>query len=92
MLSELHLDNVRQMRALEQLFESLEGMLPSVIVCTGRFISELNRFHASNEQVKDYFEQLGNIIRDKSFDYLRDHTQWIFVPGLDDPGQINLVP
>lgn len=56
MLSELHLDNVRQMRALEQLFESLEGMLPSVIVCTGRFISELNRFHASNEQVKDYFE------------------------------------
>ena len=74
MLSEIHLDSVRQMRALEQLFESLEGMLPSVIVLAGRFISEQNRFQVSNDQARDYFEQLGNIIREKSFDYLRDHT------------------
>ena len=56
MLSEIHLDNVRQMRALEQLFESLEGMLPSVIVLAGRFISEQNRFQVSNDQARDYFE------------------------------------
>ena len=31
-------------------------------------------------------------MRDKSFDYLRDHTRWIFVPSLDDPGQLNLLP
>ena len=92
MLSEVHLDNPRQMRALEQLFETLEGMLPSIIVIAGRFISEQNRYRVSNDQARDYFEQLGNIVRDRSFEYLRDHTEWVFVPALDDPGQINLIP
>ena len=91
-LSEVHLDCPRQMRALEQLFETLEGMLPSIIVVAGRFISEQNRYRVSHEQARDYFEQLGNIIRERSFDYLRDHTEWVFVPALDDPGQINLIP
>ena len=92
MLSEVHLDNPRQMRALEQLFETLEGMLPSIIVIAGRFISEQNRYRVSNDQARDYFEQLGNIVRERSFEYLREHTEWIFVPALDDPGQINLIP
>ena len=92
MLSEVHLDNPRQMRALEQLFETLEGMLPSIIVIAGRFISEQNRYRVSNDQARDYFEQLGNIVRERSFEYLRDHTEWVFVPALDDPGQINLIP
>ena len=39
-LSEIHLDKPRQMLALEQLLEALEGMLPSIIVCAGRFISD----------------------------------------------------
>ena len=92
MLSEVHLDNPRQMRALEQLFETLEGMLPSIIVIAGRFISEQNRYRVTNDQARDYFEQLGNIVRERSFEYLRDHTEWVFVPALDDPGQINLIP
>ena len=92
MLSEVHLDNPRQMRALEQLFETLEGMLPSIIVIAGRFISEQSRYRVSNDQARDYFEQLGNIVRERSFEYLRDHTEWVFVPALDDPGQINLIP
>mmetsp|Transcript_7308 Transcript_7308/g.10309 ORF Transcript_7308/g.10309 Transcript_7308/m.10309 type:complete len:118 (-) Transcript_7308:602-955(-) len=80
------------MRVLEQLLKTLEGMLPSIIICTGRFISEQSRYRVTHEQAREYFEQLGNIIRDRAFDYLRDHTEWIFVPALDDPGQMNLVP
>ena len=42
--------------------------------------------------IRGYFEQFGNIIRDKGHDYLKEHTQWIFVPALDDPGQLELMP
>lgn len=80
------------MRALEQLFEALEGMLPSIIVCAGRFISDQGRDNESFEQSRAHFESLGNIIRDKNLDYLRDHTEWIFIPALDDPGQTHLMP
>lgn len=92
MLSELHLDQPRQMRALEQLLEALEGMLPSIVVCAGRFISDQNRDKESFESIRGHFEHLGNLIRDKNLTYLRDHTEWIFIPALDDPGQLHLMP
>ena len=91
-ISEIHLDNPRQMRALEQLLENLEGMLPSIIVLAGSFISEQKRCSTSCEEMRGHFEQLGNIIRDKGYDYLRDHTEWIFVPSMDDVGQLNMMP
>ena len=67
-------------------------MLPSIIVCAGRFISEQNKDKKSFDVIRGYFEQFGNIIRDQGHDYLRDHTQWIFIPALDDPGQLELMP
>ena len=67
-------------------------MLPSIVVCAGKFISEQSRDSQSFEQIRGYFEQFGNIIRDKNFEYLRDHTEWIFIPALDDPGQIDVMP
>ena len=80
------------MRALEQLLEVLDGMMPSIIVCAGRFISEQNRDRESFEQIRGYFEQFGNIVRERSFEYLRDHTEWIFIPALEDPGQVHVMP
>jgi len=38
-VSEVHLDNPRQLRAIETLFENLEDMLPSIVVFAGRFVS-----------------------------------------------------
>lgn len=67
-------------------------MLPSIIVCMGRFVSDQNREKESFESIRGYFEQLGNIVRDKGCDYLRDHTEWIFIPSLEDPGQMHLMP
>jgi len=42
--------------------------------------------------MRSHFERLGNIIRDKGFEYLRDHTEWVFVPSLDDLGQLSIMP
>lgn len=80
------------MHALEKLLEVLDGMLPTIIVCAGRFVSEQNRDRESYESIRGYFEQFGNIIREKQYDYLRDHTQWIFIPALGDPGQLDVMP
>ena len=55
-------------------------------------MSDQNRDKESFESIRGYFEQLGNIVRDKGCDYLRDHTEWIFVPSPEDPGQMHLMP
>jgi hypothetical protein len=37
-------------------------------------------------------ESLANIIKDNNLDSLRDFTEWVFVPALEDPGQIKMFP
>ena len=67
-------------------------MLPSIIIMAGCFVSEQARHTQSFGQIRGYFEQLGNIVREKELEYLRDHTEWIFVPSINDPGQMDLMP
>ena len=38
------------------------------------------------------FEDFGNIIRDNNFVNLRDNTEWIFIPSMQDPGQLQVLP
>ena len=33
-----------------------------------------------------------HIVKEKKLDKLREHTEWIFMPALDDPGQIKIFP
>ena len=58
----------------------------------GSFISERNSEKLNFNQFKQYFEMIGTIIRENDFVTLRDHTQWILVPSMYDPGQTKLLP
>ena len=37
-------------------------------------------------------ELIANIIVEKKLDSLRENTEWVFVPALEDPGQIKMFP
>ncbi len=37
-------------------------------------------------------ELLANIVTEKKLESLRENTEWLFVPALDDPGQIRMFP
>ena len=88
----LELDEPRQLKALEKLLDGLEMMRPKMIVCVGRFFSEQNNEIESFEKFKGYLEKFGGIVREKELANLRDFTEWIFIPAIDDPGQIRAMP
>lgn len=44
------------------------------------------------EGFKSYFDTISQIVKDSDYKCLRDQTQWIFVPSVDDPGQTKLMP
>ena len=67
-------------------------MRPKLIICAGRFFSEQNNEIESYDKFKNYLEKFGSIVRDKEFVNLRDFTEWIFIPALEDPGQIDVMP
>ena len=37
-------------------------------------------------------ELIANIVVEKKLENLRESTEWIFVPALEDPGQIKMFP
>jgi len=37
-------------------------------------------------------ELIANIVVEKKLDGLRENTAWVFVPALEDPGQIRMFP
>ena len=67
-------------------------MRPKIIVFVGRFFSEQNSESESYEKFRGYLEKLGGIVRDKELANLRDFSEWIFIPSIDDPGQLKAMP
>ena len=67
-------------------------MRPKLIVCIGRFFSEQRNETDSFEKFKGYLDKFGAIVRDKELHNLREMTEWIFIPAIDDPGQIRAMP
>ena len=63
-------------------------MQPAVIVLVGSFISPENRELETFEQTKSHFDVILDILVSKNLDYLKDLTEWVFVPSLEDQGQI----
>ena len=57
-----------------------------MIVCIGRIFSESVAETESTNQFVRYMELLANIVTEKKLESLRENTEWIFVPALDDPG------
>jgi DNA polymerase alpha/epsilon subunit B len=77
---------------LNALLKGIEAMKPLVVVMTGRFISNENNETESNEHLRQYFEEVGRVVRDNKLEFLRDHTLWLLVPSLEDPGIFKLMP
>jgi hypothetical protein len=65
-------------------------MRPEVVVLMGSFISQENTESESFEKFKMYFEQVGQLIREN--ECLRDLTQWVLMPSMDDPGIMKIFP
>lgn len=91
-INQLELDQPKQLRAFEKLMVGLETMLPKMIICIGHFFSEKILETDPFDSFKNYFEQLGQIVKEKALVHLRDTTEWIFVPSIDDPGQMKMMP
>lgn len=77
---------------MRRLLEGLEAMCPEMIVVCGRLFTERASETESTEQFKSYVEALASMIRDLGCVNLRDHTHWVFVPSIDDAGQIKAMP
>ena len=65
-------------------------MRPEIVVLIGSFISQENTESESFEKFKMYFEQVGQLIREN--ECLRELTQWILMPSMDDPGIMKIFP
>ena len=37
-------------------------------------------------------ENIAGIIKENNLENLRDTTEWVFVPSLEDPGQVKMFP
>lgn len=88
-LSEIHLDKARQFGAIEKLLEGLEMMQPRIVVMIGALFSDKN---VSTATLQGYLENFGDIIRQNNYVNLREHTEWIFIPSQQDPGQPITMP
>jgi hypothetical protein len=63
-----------------------------MIILVGDFLSQRIAEKLPYDQFKPHFDFIPQIVKDNDLKCLRDQTQWIFVPSLDDPGQPKLMP
>jgi len=59
-------------------------------VCTGRFFSERACENDSFDQLKRHLNTLATLCKDHTF--LQNETEWVFVPSLEEPGQVKIFP
>jgi len=85
-LSIIELDQPRQVERMRRLLEGLEAMCPEMIVICGRLFTEHANETESTDKFKSYVDAISQIIRDMNCIYLRDHTEWVFVPSIEDAG------
>jgi len=67
-------------------------MRPEMIVLIGDFLSQRIAEKLPYEAFKTYFDTISQIVKDNDLRCLRDQTQWVFMPSIDDPGQTKLMP
>lgn len=67
-------------------------MKPRVICIVGRLFSERASENDSAALLVQYVEAVAHIVKEKQLESLRTDCEWVFVPSLEDPGQIKLLP
>lgn len=86
-LSDVHLDDPLVMKHLDMMFQAFENLLPTLFVLMGNFTSSkalgsgLSRRRLQN--FKECFDELANLIL--KYPKLAEYSQFILVPGPDDP-------
>ena len=88
-LSDIHLDDAKVMEKLSTLFTGYADAPPTAFIFMGNFSSKpygQNR----NQKIKERFTALGDLIL--GFPVLVEKSQFLFVPGPQDPSQANILP
>ncbi|KAL1487999.1 hypothetical protein ABEB36_015378 [Hypothenemus hampei] len=89
-ISDLWLDHCQTFLKLEKLFDQMQSFVPPIaFVFLGNFTSES---HGSDTlyEMKKQFKRLGELIA--KYPLLVSSSQFIFVPGMDDPCTPHIVP
>lgn len=88
-VSDVHLDDSRVMDKLMTLFTGYADAPPTAFVFMGNFSSKPYG-PQRNLEIKESFTALGDLIL--GFPDLVANSQFLFVPGPQDPGQANILP
>ena len=88
-LSDVHLDNPKVMEKLSTLFTGYADAPPTAFVFMGNFSSKPYGPH-QNQKLKENFTALGDLIL--GYPDLVGKSQFLFIPGSQDPGQANILP
>lgn len=85
-LSEVHLDCIRTIDKLGELFQSFEANPPKAYIFMGNFhSSKFVQTQVGVQKYKEGFERLKLILKNQS-EHIRNGTRFVFIPGPDDPG------
>ncbi|XP_042906684.1 DNA polymerase epsilon subunit 2 [Parasteatoda tepidariorum] len=88
-LSDIWLDQFKVMQKLQVLFAGYSQMPPTCFVLIGNFLS-LPIVGSQSKVFEDCFSQLGSLISE--YPTLIENSQFIFVPGPNDPGLPYILP
>ncbi|XP_054720371.1 DNA polymerase epsilon subunit 2-like [Uloborus diversus] len=88
-LSDVWLDQLKVMQKLQILFAGYSLMPPTVFVLIGNFLS-LSGVGSSSKVFEECFSKLGQLISE--FPRLVTESQFVIVPGPDDPGVPYVLP
>ena len=88
-LSDVFLDDQRVMEKLSTLFAGYSEAPPTAFVLMGDF-SATPYGHLSHQKLKESFKTLGNLM--VQFPVLVKKSQFLFIPGPQDPGPGNILP
>lgn len=88
-LSDVHLDDPKVMEKLSTLLTGYADAPPTAFIFMGNFSSKPYGPYR-NQKVKETFTALGDLIL--GFPDLVEKSQFLFVPGSQDPGSANILP
>lgn len=92
-LSDVHLDDPLVMSKLDELFQGLESVQPTLFILMGDFMStSIGGGAGSNslQDLREYLEELGSLIL--KYPGIAENSRFILVPGPNDPGSSRAFP
>ncbi|CAI5723284.1 unnamed protein product [Hyaloperonospora brassicae] len=92
-LSDVHLDDAKVMTKLDELFQGLESVQPTLFILMGDFMSASIGGSAESNSLQDlreYLDELGNLIT--KYPGIANHSRFVLVPGPNDPGSSRAFP